>query len=940
MRPVRVVRLACALLACASICSAQQSVDLASISGRVVDPSSAAVYGAEVTARHVDTNVTAKASTDAQGRFRFPYLKIGAYVVTVHYDGFRDSTQPLTLSAGAAFELPISLEVAGVNTDVVVRAASTVLEAARSQIAGTIPGNEVRALPMNGRNFLDVALLVPGVSPANVPATQMFPETSAVAGVGLSVSSQRNLSNSFVVDGLSANDDAAALSGITYGVDAIEQFQVVTSGGQAELGRALGGYVNIVTRSGTNALHGSVYDYARDDRLNAPNPLIGRTLPMSQSQFGGSLGGPLAKDRTFYFTNVEQRHLDQTGLVTILPASAAIINERLAATGYPGPSVTTGLFDIPLRSTNLLGKIDHQANPRDQFSVRYSLYRLDSANSRNAGALNAPTTATDVDNLDQTLALSNTLVLSGRTVLESRAQLAVSDFTAPPVDPMGPAVSIAGIASFGTSSGNPTGRRNTLYQLVNNLSHQAGGHALRFGADFLFNDDLITYPRAVRGSYAFSSLANFLAGVYNNAGFTQTFGASVISQTNPNLALHAQDEWKVSSRVTLNVGLRYDLQWLETIDLDAGNLSPRIGVAWSPLAARRTIVRGNAGIFYDRVPLRAVANALLSAGNTTDVSGLRQLAVSLSPAQASAPVFPAILSTTVPSGTLPNLTTIDRRLQNAYSHQASVEIEQQVGAGSTISAGYHYAGGEHLLMSINQNVPSCVAAGSNNGCRPNPGYANNSQYSSAGSSTYHGLHVSVLHRLAPWGQYRVSYTLSKAMNNLGEFFFSSPIDPFDVSKDWGRSDNDQRHRLVFNGTLNSPMAVPQSAWEQLTHGFQVSGIVQAYSALPLNITSGVTTIQGTAGRPIVNGQFIPRNSGVGSDFLSVSLRVSRTFHLGSRMRIEALGEAFNLTNRRNVLTRNANFGSGAYPTNPSPTFGQITAVGEPRSFQLGARFRF
>jgi hypothetical protein len=126
----------------------------------------------------------------------------------------------------------------------------------------------------------------------------------------------------------------------------------------------------------------------------------------------------------------------------------------------------------------------------------------------------------------------------------------------------------------------------------------------------------------------------------------------------------------------------------------------------------------------------------------------------------------------------------------------------------------------------------------------------------------------------------------------------------------------------------------------LTHGFQVSGILQAYSALPLNITSGVTTIQGTAGRPIVDGQFIARNAGAGSDFLSLNLRVGRTFHLGGRVQLEALGEIFNLTDRQNVLTRNANFGSAAYPTNPSPTFGQTTAVGEPRSFQLGARIRF
>ena len=148
---------------------------------------------------------------------------------------------------------------------------ATVLEAARSQIAGTVSQAEVQTLPMNGRNFLDLALLVPGVSPTNTASTQLFAETSAVPGQGLSVGSQRNFSNSFIVDGLSANDDAAGLSGIPYGVDAVDQFQVVTSGGQAELGRALGGYINVVTKSGTNVAHGDVYGYFRDDSLNAPN---------------------------------------------------------------------------------------------------------------------------------------------------------------------------------------------------------------------------------------------------------------------------------------------------------------------------------------------------------------------------------------------------------------------------------------------------------------------------------------------------------------------------------------------------------------------------------------------------------------------------------------------------------------------------------------------
>ena len=243
-------------------------------------------------------------------------------------------------------------------------------------------------------------------------------------------------------------------------------------------------------------------------------------------------------------------------------------------------------------------------------------------------------------------------------------------------------------------------------------------------------------------------------------------------------------------------------------------------------------------------------------------------------------------------------------------------------------------------MSVNQNVPTCVASGTNNGCRPNPDYANNSQYSSVGDSNYHGLHVSFMQRPTRWGHYRVSYTLSKSMNNLGEFFFSSPIDPFDLSKDWGRSDDDQRHRLVINGAVQTSMAPAATAWEYLTHGFQVSGMLQAYSALPFNITSGVTTIQGTAGRPIVNGEFIERNAGDGSDFFSLNLRVSRAFRVTGRVQLEALAEGFNLTNHRNVLTRNTNFGAGAYPTNPSPTFNQITAVGEPRSLQFGMRLRF
>jgi hypothetical protein len=947
----RIAALLCAAILAATGAQAQETINHASVSGRVRDPQGGAVSGAHVIARHTGTNVRSETTTESDGRFRLPYLRVGPYELTVRRDGFADARRSLTLTLGAAFDLEFVLAIARVASDVTVVGTGIELETARSQIAGTIPQAEVENLPLNGRNFLDLALLIPGVSPTNIGSTQLFPETSAVPGQGLSVASQRNLSNSFVVDGLSANDDAAGLSGIPYGVDAVDQFQVVTSGGQAELGRALGGYVSVVTRSGTNQTRGTVYDFVRNDRFNAANALSGTTLPMDQQQYGGSLGGPLVRNRTFYFSNFEQRRLDQSGLVTILPQNVSAINAKLDAVGYPGGDVTTGVYPNPVHSTTFLGKVDHQVSGSDQFTARYALYRVTSDNSRGAGALNAASASAGLDNVDHALAIGNTWTLSARTVNETRAQFTYGDLEALPTDPIGPAVTIAGVASFGTLSGSPWRRLNRTFQIVDNLSHQAGPHALRAGVDFIFNDDTITYPRAVRGSYAFPSLPAFLAGTYN--GFTQTFGNPVVTQTNPNVGLYVQDQWSAASGLTLNLGLRYDLQFIDTIETDTNNVSPRLGVVWSPSSSHDLVIRGSAGLFFDRVPLRAVANAILSAGNTTDLTQLRQPSVSnITPAQAGAPVFPAILPSRILTTTLVDFTTMDRNLQNAYSSQASVEVERSFGHGRTISVGYMYLRGANLLMSVNRNVPTCAAAGTNNGCRPDAAIRNNNQYSGAGESNYHGLHMSFVQRPTDWSSLRVTYTLSKSMNDLGEAFFSSPIDPTAIERDWGRSDDDQRHRLVIDGAVNTSMEPPATIWEHLSHGFQVGGMLQYYSAPPFNIVSGVANLQGTTSRPLADGAtappnfdvrsvtFIPRNAGTGSDFFTLNARLSRRFNIGNGIKLDALVEAFNLTNRVNNLTRNNTWGPGAYPSSPVPAFNRITAVGDPRTLQFGARLTF
>ena len=236
------------LLLGVSSAAAQESIQYGSISGRVEDASGAVVQNAKVTSRQKDTNITSTLLTDKDGRFRFPYLSVGEYEITVQDPGFSTATRTVNVGLGSAFELPIALSVAASSSQVSVTGQADLLETARTQIAGTISQTEVNDLPLNGRNFLDLALLVPGVSPTNTAANQLFAETSAVPGQGISVGSQRNFSNSFIIDGLSNNDDAAGLTGVFYGLDVVNEFQVVTSGGQAEFGRALGGYINMVTQ--------------------------------------------------------------------------------------------------------------------------------------------------------------------------------------------------------------------------------------------------------------------------------------------------------------------------------------------------------------------------------------------------------------------------------------------------------------------------------------------------------------------------------------------------------------------------------------------------------------------------------------------------------------------------------------------------------------------
>jgi len=908
--------------------AAQQTVTSATLSGRVKDATDASVSGATIEAINLETNQHAVVVSDSDGKFRFAYLQVGAYQLVVSAPGFASLTKELTLTIGQAAYLEVRVQVAGMAAQVQVAADASLIETVRTQVAETIRPAEIDSLPLNGRNYLDLALLVPAVSSTNTGSNQRFAETSAVPGQGISIAGQRNLDNSFIVDGLSANDDAADLTGTYYSQEVVREFQVITTGGIAEFGRASSGVVNIITKSGTNDWRGDLYGFLRNQRFDARNPLAPVKDLLTQAQYGGTVGGPIQRARTFLFTNFEQTRRNYSAVVTVAPAAVTTINNRLNALNFRGPRIETGVVPAAFDTTNFFSRVDHKLNDQNQFSARYSIYHITAENSRSVGGLNTVSRGSGLDDTDQTIEVSNITTINSRTLNEARFQFTHSSLAAPVNDPIGPAVTISGIANFGMATVSPLARTIDLFETIDNISTQRGAHSLKTGVDILYNRVNIVFPGAIQGAYNFSSLNNFLAGNYLT--FQQAFGAPGQFQSNPNFGVFGQDEWRVRNNFTINAGLRYDVQWLPgPIQTDTNNLAPRLGFAWSP-GDHQTVIRAGFGIYYDRIPLRATSNAIQR-------DGTKYLVAQFAPGQAGAPVFPAVLalqpSTLV---TKPNITRIDPKIETSYGEQANVQVERELPGNALLSIGYIHLRHLHIIVSRNVNVPTAPAsAGIPNLGRPDPNWGNISRYESSGDSYYNGLIVSFNKRPTRWAGLRASYTLSKTTDDAGNFFFSTPQDNFNVRGEMGLSDNDQRHRLVVSGTLAAPREATKKGWRRALKDFELSYIFTYASRLPFNILLGSDRNFDTNNNDRPAG--VGRNTGRGFDYASLDMRLSRRIRLNERVSLDVLAEGFNLFNRANYGVPNNTFGSG---TIPLPAFGQPTLAFDPRQFQFGLKLNF
>ncbi|HEX8163103.1 MAG TPA: hypothetical protein VF538_14635, partial [Pyrinomonadaceae bacterium] len=358
------------------------------------------------------------------------------------------------------------------------------------------------------------------------------------------------------------------------------------------------------------------------------------------------------------------------------------------------------------------------------------------------------------------------------------------------------------------------------------------------------------------------------------------------------------------------------------------------GVAYAP-GDHKTVVRAGFGIYFDRIPLRATSNALQRDGS-------KYLVAQLAPTDSGAPAFPNVLAS-LPANlpTRPNITRVDPNIKSSYSEQANLQIERELPGGASLSVGYLHLRGLHLILSRNVNVPTLTAAqaraqGVANLGRPDPAWGNVSRFESSGDSYYDGMIVSYNQRATSWATLRASYTLSKSLDDSGNFFFSTPQDNFNLRGEKGLSDNDQRHRLTLSGTLEAPAGKGGGEGvRRALRGFQLSYIFSYASRLPFNVVTGTDRNADTNNNDRPAG--VGRNTGRGFSFQSLDLRLSRRFRLTERVGFETLVEGFNVLNRSNFAVPNNVFGAGAAPL---ATFGQPTAAFDPRQVQVGLRLNF
>jgi hypothetical protein len=983
--------------------SAQTRATSADLSGVVYDSSEAVLPGVAVTVTNKDTGVTRTSFTDRDGRYAILALPPGTYRVRAELSGFAPQVlEDVALMLGSSVDVNFVLALAGVQEQVTVIVESPILDTHKTAVASVVSQQQIESLPINGRNFISFSLITPGVS------TDRTPQQGASATSGLTFAGQRGRSNNITVDGVDNNDAAVGAVRATFSQEAVREFQVLTNSYSAEFGKASGGVVNIVTKSGTNVLSGNLFGYFRDETLNAKEhferfdpsgaAIDREKAPYGQKQFGFTLGGPLRKDKSFFFGSFERQDIDTNNFVTIddrtiVTAGTTVLGTPKQILERAGFAIETGNVPYKIEGDQFLAKLDHQLNETQNLAARFNYADAFNENIEPWGGQTARSRGAVLDSSDHMAALSHTLVKGMRLVHELRFQYAKRDQDVNSLDPRcggpctandqgGPTLEVTGFANVGRQRFTPQPRRSRRIQVLETVSYFVRNHQLKTGLDFsTINNKDEALPLHFGGRYIFAAAlpgalfglpvptinAIQAVGLGLPAAYVQGYGNPTNSYRVSDLSLFLQDDWRLTSTLTLKLGLRYQYQYWPNVEYtvagidpysfpkDSNNIAPRLAFAWDPLGDKRTSIHGAYGIFFDN-HITAISGITNLINGSTNV---RTFAAQLpNPMPIAAWNAPGRRLPESGLGAYPSVEiSIDPGLETPYAHHAAIGVDRELRGPFVVSANVVFARGFEQLGTIDFN-PLVPALGA--GRRPEDvnGQAGTSasilQYSSYGETWYRGLTLSAAKRLSNRYQFLATYTLSKAEDHATDFQSAlvpqnnglgrNRQDPtglpvgFNPDEERGPSVQDQRHRLVVSGVYVAPADL------------LISSIIIIASGRPYNVLAGAdlngdgnggaTAPDRARANPTDPSSSVGRNSATLPRQATVDLRVSRRFPLGGRVRLDGIFEVFNLFNRTNYTDINNIFGTGAYPANPLPTFGQFTQAASPRQIQLALKVNF
>lgn len=966
----------------------------ASISGSVTDSTGAVIPHAKVAVKNKSTGQAREGQTNDLGSYLIQNLPPAVYEVRVDAPGFATGiVDSVAVQVGEVPTVNVSLKPAGSAQTVEVSATEALgVDTTTSQVSGVITDRTLENLPLNGRNFLDLAFLIPG----NRPAPNYDPTKTNT--IEVSSAGQLGRGGNIAVDGADNNDDVVGGTLQNFPQDGIQEFQIIVNRFSAEIGRSASSAINIVTKGGSNELHGSGAFFFRHDNLSALPATLDRSIiktlgrpNFDREQYAGSAGGPIKRDRAWWFAAYEYRKQD----AVILTGVRDFSQQR----------VVTSFSPAPLRDTLLTSRADWQVSPHDEMAFRYSLQR---ENDIDRGSLRRPIGT--ADNRQQSFNNYYSFVYNWTHTFSSRV---LNDFifhennfinTIPTFVPNRNELRFPSVQDGGNFRIQQRTRQNRI-QFRDNISWTMGRHALKFGGEYQRLDTDAIFD--LFGSGTIFLAEDFASRDRNGDGriddndipivITIRSAAPKRPPTVPDVdnnffAWYVQDDWKVRSNFTINVGLRHevdtdnkninhfgDINPIVRSFLSPGgrnrnykNFAPRFGFNWDPFKDGHTSIHGGYGIYYDRIVLEVALLERLLDGRALplEVRGGSKLDASGKFLPGTATLANPFVGTLIPGAGAIGINIIDNNMDTPYVQQINFGIQREVVRNWTVSVdGIHAFGSKFIIGRSIGEVFNPVVGGTDSVVN----------LESSVKNWFDGMLVNVQKRYSNHYSLNASYTLSKSFNFANDDqipFQVGPLDPNNLRLEKGPPPNDERHRLTFSGVIDVPLGIELSPIFTLTSGVPIDiQLPDGSTRIPLiqrnaggrqfrngaELNAFIRQVNATGGIPGVGPlPLVPDNLKLGKNFTSFDLRVSKTFKFKDRYSLQAIGEAFNLFNVTNIRgVNNVNFSGfqntlvrdSQDPKNPGflksssfgaplQTAGGVFGTGGPRAFQLAVRFQF